>query len=154
MKLSPNGFLLIAEFEGLKLNPYYATAEEKAKGIVTIGYGNTFYENGTKVAITDKPITKTEALRLLQITTDKFASKVESLLQKKVNQNQFDALVSLAYNIGLGNFSKSTLLRLVNENPIDANIKHWFLVWNKQSGKVLNGLTARRKREAELYFKP
>lgn len=152
MKLSPKGFLLIAEFEGLSLKPYYATAEEKAKGIVTIGYGNTFYENGTKVAITDKPITKTEALRLLQITTDKFASKVESLIFKKLTQNQFDALVSLAYNIGLGNFAKSTLLKLVNTNPIDANIRHWFMVWNKQAGKVLNGLTTRRKKEADLYF--
>jgi len=153
MKLSPNGFLLIAEFEGLILKPYYATAEEKTKGIVTIGYGNTFYPNGTKVTITDKPITKTEALRLLQITTDKFASKVDALIDKSVNQNQFDALVSLSYNIGLSAFAKSTLLKLVNTNPSDANIRHWFMVWNKQAGKVLNGLTSRRKKEADLYFK-
>lgn len=152
MKLSPKGFMLIAEFEGLRLEPYYATAEEKDKGIVTIGYGSTFYEDGTKVKITDSPITKTQALRLLQLVADKFAVKVADLIDKPINQNQFDALVSLAYNIGLGNFAKSTVLKLVNANSTDANIKHYFLVWNKQAGKVLNGLTTRRQKEADLYF--
>jgi len=153
MKLSPNGFLLIAEFEGLRLSPYYATAEEKAKGIVTIGYGNTFYENGSKVQITDKPITKTEALRLLQLTTNSFAKKVFSLLTKEVNQNQFDAMVSLAYNIGLSAFKNSSVLRLANVNPNDKNIAKWFMAWNKQAGKVLPGLTIRREKESKLYFK-
>lgn len=153
MKLSPNGFMLIQEFEKLMLTPYYATADEKERGIVSIGYGNTFYENGTKVAITDPPITKTQALRLLQLVADKFAVKVNDLIQVALNQNQFDALVSLAYNIGLGNFANSTLLKIVNHNPTDENITHWFMVWNKQSGKVLDGLTRRRKKEAELYFK-
>lgn len=153
MKLSPNGFLLIAEFEGLRLSPYYATAEEKAKGIVTIGYGSTFYPNGTKVKIADPPITKTKAMELLQITANSFAEKVNDLIKKEVNQNQFDALVSLAYNIGIGAFKVSSVLRLVNSNPNDPNIKNWFLAWNKQAGKVLSGLTARREKEVKLYFK-
>jgi len=153
MKLSPNGFMIIAEFEGLRLNPYYATAEEQKKGIVTIGYGNTFYEDGAKVKITDAPITKTQALRLLQITTDKFSIKVAELLKKEVNQNQFDAMVSLAYNIGLGAFKTSSVLRLANQDPNDINIKKWFIAWNKQAGKVLQGLVNRREKEVELYFK-
>lgn len=153
MKLSPNGFMIIAEFEGLRLSPYYATAEEKNKGIVTIGYGNTFYEDGKKVQITDAPITKTQALRLLQITTDKFANKVASFIKKPVNQNQFDALVSLTYNIGLNAFANSTALQMVNINPNDANVRKWILVWNKQAGKVLQGLVNRREKEAELYFR-
>lgn len=153
MKLSPNGFLLIAEFEGLRLSPYYATAEEKAKGIVTIGYGSTFYPNGTKVKIADPPITKTKAMELLQITANSFAEKVNDLIKKEVNQNQFDALVSLAYNIGIGAFKVSSVLRLVNSNPNDPNIKNWFLAWNKQAGKILSGLTARREKEVKLYFK-
>ena len=153
MKLSPNGFLLIAEFEGLRLSPYYATVEEKAKGIVTIGYGSTFYPNGTKVKITDTPITKTKAMELLQITANSFAEKVNDLIKKEVNQNQFDAMVSLAYNIGIGAFKVSSVLRLVNSNPNDPNIKNWFLAWNKQAGKVLSGLTARREKEVKLYFK-
>ncbi len=153
MKLSPKGFMLIAEFEGLRLSPYYATAEEKAKGIVTIGYGNTFYTDGSKVKITDPPITKTEALQLLQITSDKFALKVNSLITKQLTQNQFDALVSLAYNIGLGAFAKSTALKLANINPQDQNIAHYMKAWNKQAGKVLPGLVNRRQKEVELYFK-
>jgi len=152
MKLSINGLKLIAEFEGLRLSPYYATDLEKQKGIVTIGYGSTFYPDGIKVQITDSPITKERALELLKVTADVFALKVNALVDKPLTQNQFDALVSLAYNIGLGNFAKSTVLRLVNVNPIDQNIGHWFMAWNKQGGKVLNGLTKRRQTEIDLYF--
>ena len=152
MKLSINGLKLIAEFEGLRLSPYYATDLEKQKGIVTIGYGSTFYPDGAKVQIKDLPITKERALELLKVTADTFALKVNALVDKPLTQNQFDALVSLAYNIGLGNFAKSTVLRLVNVNPIDQNIGHWFMAWNKQSGKVLNGLTKRRQKEIDLYF--
>jgi len=153
MKLTPDGFLLIAEFEGLSLVPYYATAEEKQKGITTIGYGNTFYPNGTKVKITDAPITKTKAMEYLQFVADKFAVKVDSLVTSNINQNQFNALVSFAYNVGLGNFGASTLLKKVNANPNDPTIKNEFAKWNKQAGKILNGLTKRRLKEATLYFK-
>jgi lysozyme len=153
MKLDKKGLDLIAEFEGLSLVPYYATAEEKSKGIVTIGYGNTFYPNGTKVKITDKAITKAQATEYLKHVADNFALKVDSLVTSNVTQNQFNALVSIAYNIGLGAFKISTLLKKVNANPSDQTIKNEFLKWNKQAGKVLNGLTRRRTKEAELYFK-
>ena len=152
MRLDTNGINLIAEFEGLSLVPYYATAEEKAKGIVTIGYGNTFYPNGTKVKITDKPITKAQALEYLKYVADSFASKVDALVIPNITQNQFNALVSIAYNIGLGAFKISTLLKKVNANPNDPTINNEFLKWNKQSGKVLNGLTRRRIKESALYF--
>ena len=69
-----------------------------------------------------------------------------------LNQNQFNALVSFAYNVGTGNFSSSTLLKKVNRNPDDLTIKDEFLRWNKAGGKVLNGLTNRRNEEADLYF--
>lgn len=152
MRLDTNGINLIAEFEGLSLVPYYATAEEKAKGIVTIGYGNTFYPNGTKVKITDKPITKAQALEYLKYVADSFASKVDALVIPNITQNQFNALVSIAYNIGLGAFKISTLLKKVNANPNDTTINNEFLKWNKQAGKVLNGLTKRRIKESALYF--
>ena len=152
MKLDRNGIELIASFEGLRLSPYYATELEKQKGIVTIGYGSTFYENGTKVQITDSPITKERALDLLTIVADKFALNVAKLITKEVNQKQFNALVSLAYNIGINAFKVSTALRLVNNNPNDANIAKAFLMWNKQGGKELNGLTKRRIKESALYF--
>jgi lysozyme len=152
MKLDRNGIELIASFEGLCLSPYYATELEKQKGIVTIGYGNTQYENGTKVQITDEAITKERALELLWIVGDNFARQVNDLVIKEVNQNQFNALVSLAYNIGINAFKVSTILRLLNNNPNDANISKAFLMWNKQGGKVIKGLTNRRIKESALYF--
>jgi lysozyme len=152
MKLDNKGILLIAEFEGLKLKPYYATPHEQVKGIVTIGYGSTFYPDNTKVEITDKEITKKQAIDMLKIIADTFALKVDAVIKKEVTQNQFNALVSLAFNIGIGGFSKSTVLRLVNNNPNDGNIAKAFLMWNKQAGKELQGLTKRRIKESSLYF--
>jgi lysozyme len=143
---------LIAEFEGFSDRPYYATAEEKLKGIVTIGYGNTFYPDGSKVKITDGQISRQKALEILEFTVNKFRVQVKKYLKKEVTKNQEDALVSLAYNIGIGNFSKSTLLKLVNINPNDGNIAKEFLKWNKQAGKELKGLTNRRIKESALYF--
>lgn len=143
---------LIAEFEGFSDRPYYATAEEKLKGIVTIGYGNTFYPDGTKVKITDSKITKEKALYILEKTVEKFRIQVKKYVKTKLTKNQEDALVSFAYNVGIGNFSKSTLLKLVNINPNDAMIAKEFLKWNKQAGKELKGLTNRRIKESALYF--
>jgi len=152
MKLDENGVLLIASFEGLRLEPYYATELEKQKGIVTIGYGSTFYDNGKQVKITDPTITKERALELLMVLAGAFALKVSKLITKEVNQNQFNALVSLAYNIGINAFKVSTVLRLVNNNPNDANISKAFLMWNKQGGNIMKGLTNRRIKESALYF--
>jgi lysozyme len=151
-QLNDEGVLLIAGFEGLSLEPYYATADEKAKGIVTIGFGNTYYPDGSKVKITDAPITKLKAVEILHHTASNFSTKVANLITSNVNQNQFNSLVSFAYNVGLGNFQKSTLLRLVNNNPNDANIAKEFLKWNKQKGKELAGLTNRRIEESKTYF--
>jgi lysozyme len=152
MKLDKNGVNLIASFEGLRLEPYYATELEKQKGIATVGYGSTFYDNGKQVKITDPAITKERALELLSVVANAFALKVSKLITKEVNQNQFNALVSLAYNIGISAFSNSSVLRLVNNNPNDANIAKWFLAWNKQGGKEVKGLTSRRMKESALYF--
>lgn len=143
---------LIAEFEGFSAKPYYATAEEKLKGIVTIGYGNTFYPDGTKVKITDSQITQEKALYILDKLVDKFRIQVKKYVKKELTKNQEDALVSFAYNVGIGNFSKSTLLKLVNVNPNDGMIAKEFLKWNKQAGKELKGLTNRRIKESALYF--
>jgi len=148
MKIDENGYKLITQFEGLSLKPYLDSIN-----VPTIGYGNTFYLNGKKVTMLDKPITKNEALEMFKVIADGFARQVEKKLTKPVNQNQFNALVSLAYNIGVGNFYKSTLLKYVNLNPNDGNIAKEFLRWNKAGGQVLNGLTNRRIKESALYFK-
>lgn len=147
MRLDKKGLDLIAEFEGLSLKPYLCSAK-----VPTIGYGSTFYENGTKVKITDAPITKQRAEQLLKNTADKFAEKVAVLITKPVTQNQFNALVSFAFNVGVSALKISTLLKLVNNNPNDGNIAKEFLRWNKVNGRVVQGLTNRRIKESALYF--
>ena len=147
MKLNEKGIVLMHQFEGLKLTAYLCPAK-----VWTIGYGNTFYEDGTKVKQGDK-ITKERAEQLFfNITNKNFTEPLLKLLKKQINENQFSALVCFAYNVGIGNVSKSTLLKKVNANPNDLTIRNEFLKWNKAGGKVLNGLTKRRESEANLYF--
>lgn len=148
MKLNNAGKELIKTFEGCKLEAYNCSA-----GVTTIGFGNTRYEDGTPVKMGDK-ITKERAESLFELIADSFASKVKPLVTANVNSNQFDALVSFAYNCGIANLKSSTLLRKVNANPNDPTIRAEFEKWNKAGGKVLAGLTRRRKAEADLYFKP
>jgi lysozyme len=147
MKLNNVGYLLICKFEGLSLIPYLCSAK-----VPTIGYGNTYYPNGKKVTMQDKAITKPEAFEMFKFIADKFALKVNELIKLKVNQNQFNACVSLSYNIGLNSFAKSTLLKKVNFNPDDLTIKNEFLKWNKAGGKEIKGLTTRREIESQLYY--
>lgn len=148
MKLNKEAIELIKKFEGCKLNAY-----KDSVGIPTIGYGNTYYENGVKVKMGDV-ITIQRAEELLKNTLDKFSANVEKLIKTTVTENQFGALVSLAYNIGIGNLTNSTLLKKVNANASDTSIRGEFLKWNKAGGTVLTGLTNRRALEADLYFKP
>ena len=148
MKLNEAGKSLIKSFEGLKLTAYKCSANKD-----TIGYGNTFYEDGTPVKPGDK-ITKERAESLFELIAAEFESKVKQLNLPVLSDNQFSALVSFAYNAGLTNLVKSTLFRKVRANPNDSTIRDEFMKWNKAGGKVLNGLTRRRQAEADLYFKP
>ena len=147
MKLNKAGADLIKSFEGLRLETYRCSANKE-----TIGYGSTFYEDGSPVKMGDK-ITKERADSLFEKVSDSFAAKVKNCIQKDINENQFAALVSFAYNVGIGNLKSSTLLKKVNANPNDPTIMQEFKKWNRASGKVLAGLTRRREAEANLYFK-
>jgi lysozyme len=147
MKLNDKGYDLIKRFEGYSDRPYKCPA-----GISTIGYGNTYYPNGTKVKITDKQITREYANEILAHTADEFAADVLKLVKTNITVNQLNALTSFAYNVGVANLQKSTLLKLVNINPNDAMIAKEFLKWNKAAGKELKGLTNRRISESALYF--
>jgi lysozyme len=146
-KLSPKGFDLIKRFEGLQLQAYKCPA-----GIPTIGYGNTYYPNGKKVQLTDEPITQSIADKLLESLLPPYEKAVDSFCRDDISQSQFDALCSFAYNVGVGNLQKSTLIKKVNLNPKDVSIADEFLKWNKSNGAVLKGLTKRRQAEADLYF--
>lgn len=142
------GIPIIRKFEGLKLKAYLCPAN-----VWTIGYGSTFFENGSKVQEGDK-ITLDRADRLLFFVVQKFEAEVKKLVKSNINENQLGALTSFAFNAGTGNLVKSTLLKKVNENPNDATIRDEFMRWTKAGGKVMNGLVTRRKAEADLYFLP
>ncbi len=147
MKISNKGLELIKTFEGLSLKPYL-----DAVNIPTIGFGNTFYENMKKVTLQDETITEERADSLFNfLVTINYVNVVNRLVIVDINQNQFDALVSFVYNLGSGNFEKSTLLKKVNQSDfIGASLE--FEKWNRSSGKVLNGLTKRRLSEKELFL--
>ncbi len=105
------GIPIIRKFEGLKLRAYLCPSS-----IWTIGYGNTFYENGSKVQEGDK-ITLDRADKLLFFIVTKFENEVTKLVKSSINDNQLGALTSFAFNVGAGNLAKSTLLKKVNANP-------------------------------------
>ena len=155
IKLNEEGYQMIMNFEGLSLKPYLCSA-----GVPTIGYGNTYYPNGKKVTLKDKPITKEYAIEIFKFIADLFAKDVNSLIKTIVTQNQFNALVSFAYNLGSDidaddipeGLGDSTLLKKVNKNPNDLTILNEFLKWVRSNGKISNGLVKRRKLEAKLYF--
>lgn len=146
-KTSNKGIELIKRYEGFVSKPYL-----DAVNVPTIGFGATHYGNGVKVTMRDNPVSKERATELLIFMLKEYEDIVSRNVKVLLNQNQFDALVSFVYNLGGTNFAKSTLLKKINANPNDLSIKNEFLKWNKAGGKVLNGLTNRRKEEANLYF--
>lgn len=145
MKTSDKGLQLIKQFEGFSAKPYKCPA-----GIPTIGYGATYYPDGKKVTLRDKPVSEADATAMLRSMLVQYENGVERYVQVPITQGQFDALVSFAYNLGLAALKGSTLLRLVNErNFVGAAAQ--FSRWNKASGKVLPGLTRRREAERKLF---
>ena len=146
MKTNQKGIDLMHEFESCRLESYLCPAK-----VWTIGWGNTFYADGTPVNQGEK-ISQEQANRLFGVILTKFESQVYKSVKPMINSNQFSALVCFTYNVGIGNFLKSTLLKKVNLNPNDLTIRDEFMKWNKGGGVVLNGLTRRRKSEADLYF--
>ena len=148
MIVSKNGLDIIKEFESFRVKAYLCPS-----GIPTIGYGSTYYPDGKKVTLQDKEITEQKAFEILEFIANKdFGSNINKVVKVPLNQNQFDALVSFAYNIGNGNFNISTLLRWLNQgNYKEASMQ--LLRWDKSKGIVLNGLTKRRKSEKALFDK-
>jgi len=146
-KIGAAGLNLIKEFEGLRLKPY-----QDVIGIWTIGIGTTVYPNGEKVKQSDPQINEITSLMYLSHDLNNFCTVVEVNTPDTLTQNQFDALVSFAYNCGTGNLRSSTLLKKVNANPNDPTIRQEFMKWNKAGGKVVAGLSRRRQAESDLYF--
>lgn len=141
MKTSLNGLKIIKDFEGLRLKAYKCSA-----GVWTIGYGHT---SGVKEG---DVITKEQAEKYLKKDVISFENTVNGVVKVKLNQNQFDALVSLVFNIGSGAFKKSTLLKKLNAGDYDGASEQ-FLVWVKAGGQTLKGLVNRREQERALFRK-
>jgi GH24 family phage-related lysozyme (muramidase) len=142
LKVSDNGLALIKKFEGCRL-----TAYADVGGVWTIGWGQT----GPDV-VEGLTITQAQADARLRAEVDRFAEGVLSGLKVPVNQNQFDALVSFAYNVGLGAFRSSTLLKLLNDKTQVSIVASEFLKWNKVNGKPIEGLSRRREAEKQLFL--
>lgn len=148
MKTNPRGIDLIKSFESLRLKPYLCPSN-----IPTIGWGATTYSNGMKVQLTDAPITVQHAEDLLRHHLAKFEEAVSSAITSQINENQFSALVSFAYNVGQGAFKTSTLVKLINKGDKQGAADQ-FLRWTKAGGKELPGLVKRRKAERDLFLLP
>lgn len=136
------GLDLIKSCEGLKL-----TAYQDIVGVWTIGYGCTQGVHGGMV------ITQQEAEAMLMKELSTFEQGVARYVQVALNDNQFAALVSFSYNLGLGSLQKSTLLRLLNSGDY-AGAANEFPKWNKAGGKPVQGLTTRRLAEQTLFNTP
>lgn len=156
MHLSDKGLELLAKFEGFRSRPYLDSA-----GVPTIGFGTTYYPNGKKVAMGDAPISKDTALGIKkQIIEQDFGFGVNLLFADeikdgKLSQNAFDALVSIAYNIGINALKKSSIYRHIKAGDKQAAADA-FLAWNKArvGGRltVLSGLSKRRLAERALFL--
>lgn len=146
-KINKETLDLIKSFEGLELSAYKDTV-----GVWTIGYGHTAMA-GPPTPKAGMKLTVKEAEDLLLKDLVKYEEPVRRLVKVPLNDNQYGALVSFTYNLGEGNFSKSTLLKKVNAKDW-AGAADQFGVWNKAGGKVLKGLTRRRAAEAALFLKP
>ncbi|MGK9367528.1 lysozyme [Melioribacter sp. Ez-97] len=165
MRASENCYKLIKGFETLHdgdltligLQPKMCPA-----GIWTEGYGHAILYNGKPLkGEENKELayklstvkTEAEAEELLKKDVEVFEKGVNNLLKVNVNQNQFDALVDIAFNIGLGALRDSTLLKKINMGDFKGAAEE-FLKWNKSGGKVLPGLTRRRMAEKALFETP
>lgn len=143
--LSDNGVKLLEQFEGLRLEAYLDSAS-----IYTIGYGTIKYPDGRKVKKGDK-ITKAQAKEYKVHDLKEFESTVNTSVKVPLTQNQYDALVSLSYNIGSGAFKNSTLLKKLNSGDYKGAAEQ-FLVWNKVHSKMVQGLVNRREAERKLFL--
>jgi lysozyme len=139
-KIGARGLALIKEFEGCRLTSYLCPAN-----VWTVGFGSTGPHVKRGMTITDK-----EAENLLARDLDRFEAAVDKATHGKATDNQFDALVSFAFNVGIGAMQSSTLIRKHNAGDY-AGAQAQFARWNKGGGKVLAGLTRRRAAEAKLY---
>ncbi|WP_455478012.1 lysozyme [Bartonella sp. B10] len=145
-KISKEGLALIKQWEGLRLQAYQDTS-----GIWTIGYGHTA-KAGAPVVYKGMQITESQAETLLQKDLMQFEKIVDQLVQRSLTDEQFAALVSFCYNVGIKAFRNSTLLKKLNDGHYEA-VPVELHKWTRAGGKYLKGLVYRRAAEAGLWSK-
>jgi lysozyme len=146
---------LIKKFEADDINKYLDAYIDPV-GIPTIGYGSTYnYDAKRKVQLGDS-ITQAKAVEWLRKITKAIVPQIKALVKVPINQNQLDSLTSFVYNVGIGNFKNSTLLRLLNSGAPKTEVAAQFDRWNKGTVNgqkvVLPGLTRRRNEEKALFL--
>ena len=144
-KISAKGIDLICGFEGMALQAY-----DDGVGVCTIGFGTTIYPSGQPVQYGDQ-CTLEQAKQFMHHDLKRFEQAVNSAVKVPIYQNQFDALVSLTYNIGIGAFQNSTLLTLLNDSDY-VGASNQFDVWIKAGGQTVQGLVNRRAAEKKLFL--
>jgi lysozyme len=146
---------LIKKFEADDINKYLDAYIDPV-GIPTIGYGSTYnYDAKRKVKLGDS-ITVDKAIEWLRKETKTIAPQIKALVKVPINQNQLDSLTSFVYNVGIGAFKSSTLLRLLNSGAPKSEVAAQFDRWNKGTinGQkvILPGLVRRRSEEKALFL--
>lgn len=145
MKIDNQGVELIKQFEGLSLSAY-----QDPVGIWTIGYGWTHPVDGEPIGA-GMYISQIKAVSLLIESLGSYERDVSRLINVSVTQNQFNALVDFAYNLGISALADSTLLRKLNSGDMDGAANE-FMRWCHAGNKVLPGLVRRREAERILFL--
>ena len=154
MKMSQNGTKLLAEWEGLRTEVY-----DDAAGLPTIGVGHLLTKNERdtgRITIKGQAVdyqqglSEQQVLDLLAQDLERFEAAVNDGVQVALNQNQYDALVSFAFNVGRQAFKSSTLLKKLNQGLYD-EVPAQLRRWNKAGGNVIQGLVNRREKEIALW---
>ena len=144
LQIGTKGLKLIQSFEGYRNKAYKCAA-----GVMTIGFGTTLIKG--KPITAGMKCTKAQATEWMKTDLEKFEEAVNDLVDVKITNNQFDAIVSFTYNCGIGSLQKSTLLKKVNAKDF-VGAADEFLKWNKANGVVLKGLSRRRVAERKLFM--
>ncbi|OLY45118.1 lysozyme [Bartonella apis] len=144
-QISPHGLEKLKQWEGLKTKAY-----KDAGGVWTIGYGHTAMA-GSPQPYQGQVITAAEAENILLKDLVQYEAAIENNVKVKLNDNQFAALVSFAFNVGIGAFKNSTLLKKLNQGDFNA-VPTELRKWVKAGGKKVQGLVNRRQAEGYLWM--
>lgn len=148
MTINRAGLALVKEFEGFRAQAYKCPAD-----VWTVGYGLTSAAGIGVQVVPGMIVTEAEASKHLERVLEKFGAAIRPKLTREPNENEWAAMLSLAYNIGHGAFAKSSVLKRFNAGDT-AGAADAFLLWNKANGKVLAGLKRRREAERALFLEP